>query len=480
MQMKKHESRLNYFALVASTVFLIGLTIFSLVWYQKQNVAADWITHTFQVKYNIEKTYGLLIEIESNQRGYLLVRDIKSYKIFEDSKKQIDTNLSALKTLVADNPKQGENLAILKNLIKIRLARLQYLVDSTIKSGNQPSPIYILPGKIIMDSIRSQIYNMENMENSLLTQRILSKKKLNTNVLLFIILFSIISLTVLIGSFFKIKNENLLRTKAELDSYQLEATVIERTNEIQSINRQLKDKNILLERKNTELTSFTYIASHDLKEPLRKIEMFTQRIIQLNPSLLQEKSMEYFTKIIEQGRHMQKLIDSVLQFAQMDAENIKFKEVDLDMTAKATMENLNEMILEKKAIFIVENLPVIQGNPEQLEQLFTNLISNALKYSKPGVPPHIQINAVQMEVENRVNMGLSPAWKIDFTDNGIGFDEKYKGKIFEVFQRLHSKEEYSGTGIGLAICRKIVENHHGFILVKSIPGEGSVFSVILP
>ncbi len=290
---------------------------------------------------------------------------------------------------------------------------------------------------------------MQAEENKLLGQRTFFKNIGNDRVVTFIVLFSVIAFMILIWSFFRIKNENSLRLRAQTE---------------------LKNQNEKLERKNRDLTTFTNIASHDLKEPLRKIQMFTNLIVELNPGYLTGKSLEYFEKISQQSSRMQVLIESVLRYAQTEESDYGFEYTNLNEIANLAIESLIEIIKEKNAVVRVRFLPAIFCSPTQMEQLFINLIENGIKYAKPGLTPNIEIYATRSE-------GI---WKIDFSDNGIGFDEAYEKKIFEVFQRLHSADEYSGTGIGLAICKKIVENHHGTITAKSILGEGSVFSIIFP
>lgn len=445
----KRSANFNYWAFIASSLFLLSLAIFSLVWFQKQKQAEDWIAHTYEVKLKIEKCFGLLLEAESNQRGYLLSNDNAYLKRINHAETLLYTSLQQLDSLVADNETQIKNVSTLKSLILTRLSKLHILIDSSVKSNNFTVSHFTSPGKMLMDSIHQQVIVMQAEENKLLGQRTFFKNIGNDRVIIFIVLFSVIAFMILIWSFFKIKSENSMRIEAQVE---------------------LKNQNEILERKNRDLTTFTNIASHDLKEPLRKIQMFSNLIAELNPEYLKEKSLEYFTKISQQSSRMQVLIESVLKYAQTEEGDYGFEYTNLNEIANLAIDSLSEIIKEKNAAVRVRFLPAIFCSPTQMEQLFINLIENGIKYAKPDLTPSIEINATRSE-------GI---WKIDFSDNGIGFDEAYEKKIFEVFQRLHSADEYSGTGIGLAICKKIVENHHGTISAKSILGEGSVFSVIFP
>jgi signal transduction histidine kinase len=473
-------SKYSYPLFLASALSLLALTFFSLYWFQKQKNSSEWITHTHEVKFKIEKSYGLLSEIESAQRAYLLTKNPYYRSESKTSEEMLDTNLVGLRFMVSDNTTQLSNVEQLNELVRARIQRLHLVADSAAHLETHISSVNIGPGQLLMESIRSKIATMDQTEDDLLRLRISNKNKIDTNVSLFIVLFAAISLTILFASFLRIKNENFRRMKAEVDVDLLEATVRDRTAEINKINQELVQKNDKLESKNQDLASFTYIASHDLKEPLRKIEMFTRRIIQEYPEKLGEKTTEYHQKILEQAIRMQNLMNAILQYAQTDDDSLEYRLTDLNDIAQLAMESLSEPIQEKNAVITIGQLPTISCFPEQIEQVFINLIGNAIKYSKPGQVPAIEIKAEPLGEKSPDESGFPRGWKIDFCDNGIGFEDKYQNKIFEIFQRLHDKNSYSGTGIGLAICKKIVENHGGRIEVKSIPGEGSVFSIILP
>lgn len=249
----------------------------------------------------------------------------------------------------------------------------------------------------------------------------------------------------------------------------LEQKVNERTLELEKSKASLTEKNKELEQQNEELTSFTFIASHDLKEPLRKIEIYTNKIRETEQENLSAKSKEYFDKVIETTARMRILLDDIFTYAETGKEG-SYEVTNLNEIATLSVQTLQEQIIEKGAAIEYKNLPVLHAIPYQMEQLFTNIIGNSLKYSKKDVKPVIRIETQKSGSD----------WKILFTDNGIGFDETFKLKIFEIFQRLHTRIEYSGTGIGLAICKKIVENHHGKIIANSVIGTGSIFTIIIP
>jgi len=243
----------------------------------------------------------------------------------------------------------------------------------------------------------------------------------------------------------------------------------------------LRTKNLELEFTNAELASFTYIASHDLQEPLRKIQTFSKRIVEVEK--FSEQTQDYFNRIIASSERMQSLIISLLDFSQISSTKVVFEPCNLNDIIEESVDNLQLSITEKQVLVEFENLPTINGSQIQLSQLFTNLIENAIKYSRQETTPHIKIKSYIVEGKeiDHASTNIKKKYhKIIVADNGIGFKEEYEKKIFELFQRLHSKNEYSGTGIGLSIVKKIVTKHNGFIVAKGKPGVGSTFSIYIP
>lgn len=258
---------------------------------------------------------------------------------------------------------------------------------------------------------------------------------------------------------------------------------------VQDVSEQIKAENDLkiinqeLKRNNIELESFNRVASHDLQEPLRKIQMFISRIDDGDKLKLSERGREYVDRIDKVAARMQSLIRNLLTYAQIGNKQEDFENVDLNIVLKKVQEDFSDQISDANGEIISQKLPEVRGVFFQLEQLFGNLILNALKYYSPTVPPKIELKAETVPHEQIPGDFIKQSklyHRISVIDNGIGFDKEYATKIFEVFQRLHPNTEYSGTGIGLAICKKIVENHHGFIHAESALGKGSVFTIYLP
>lgn len=245
----------------------------------------------------------------------------------------------------------------------------------------------------------------------------------------------------------------------------------------------IKLRNKELEQNNKELTEFNHVASHDLQEPLRKIQTFISRIEQKEKENLSETGKSYFEKIQEASNRMRILIDDLLQYSRTNRSEKTFENIDLNHVTSNAISELSENIAEKKAVINFDKLHHVQGIEFQLEQLFINIISNSLKYSKNEETAIVNITSKKVKAYKTPKLkdnSKKEYLKISFEDNGLGFEQEYAEKIFLLFNRLHSKKEYPGTGVGLAICKKIVENHKGYIFAKGKPNEGAVFEIYLP
>jgi|GEM_PF-5524730 len=276
--------------------------------------------------------------------------------------------------------------------------------------------------------------------------------------------------TGIAGTCRDITHEYFLRTQLEQEKIKLDKA-----------NKSLAVKNAALERSNSELSSFSYIASHDLQEPLRKIKTFSS-ILQIETHDLPDAIRVQLNKIDASVSQMQALIRDLLAFSQTHKALLEQGKVDLEKLVREVADTFIENAADKKITISIGNLPVVNGLSFQLNQLFTNLISNAVKYSK-GNEVLVNINCEKIKgqiVEGGTLNKNKEYYEITVKDNGIGFEPEYKERIFEIFQRLHTKGEYTGTGIGLAICKKIAQNHGGNIIATSIPNQGSAFHTYLP
>ncbi|MEP7234162.1 MAG: PAS domain S-box protein [Ignavibacteriota bacterium] len=248
-------------------------------------------------------------------------------------------------------------------------------------------------------------------------------------------------------------------------------------------NTMLEEKNIDLQRSNTELEQFAYIASHDLQEPLRKIRTFTKLVQQHLTSSLDETSDTYLRKIHAASDRMSELIKDVLNYSRLSSGELDFLPINIQDTVGQVLTDLDILISEKNAEIIYEGLPIIDAIGHQMDQLFHNLLNNALKFTKPDTKPIIQIRSEKLSISEIRDRKLKPGvgyCKLTVKDNGMGFEQEYAERIFIVFQRLNGRQEFGGTGIGLALCRKIVTLHEGIIEARSSVNEGAEFTIILP
>jgi PAS domain S-box-containing protein len=265
----------------------------------------------------------------------------------------------------------------------------------------------------------------------------------------------------------------------------IEELVSERTKELAEANDALLISNKELQRSNANLEEFAYAASHDLKEPMRKIQLFSDRLKERLSDKLEMEDKNYLERILFATQRMNKLIDDLLMYSHVSRGAPIEEMVDLNQKVKIVLEDLEIEVEEKNARIIIEHLPTIKGNRRQLQQLFQNLIGNAIKYAKEDQPPevHIRSRLVDSREESLpagIEKGNHKYHLIEVNDKGIGFDQEDADRIFNVFTRLHGNAEYRGTGVGLSIARKVVENHGGYIWADSRPGEGSTFKVLLP
>ncbi len=262
---------------------------------------------------------------------------------------------------------------------------------------------------------------------------------------------------------------------------QIQAELKKKTGELKNLNKSLEQKNNELENINRELESFNYIASHDLKEPLRKIQLFTNRIME-DKEPLPQSAAGYFDKIMQSSSRMQLLIEDLLMYSQATDNDNTFEPVNLNLILDTVKAILFNSVEEANTVITAQVLPEIVAIPFQIQQLFLNLVSNSLKYAKEAVPPKINISSsiISGVMQDAPEVNGDTYLHIEFADNGIGFEEDNAERIFGLFTRLHNKDQYSGTGIGLAICKKIINNHKGIISAKSKPGNGAVFNIYLP
>jgi len=316
-----------------------------------------------------------------------------------------------------------------------------------------------------MDTIRGVVARMRTEELRLLDERNAFKTSTARRMPTYLLALASLALVLLSGSFLLLNRE--LRQRLEFQ-------------------KELEHKIEALNRSNAELEQFAYVASHDLQEPLRKIRAFGSKLVMRHAEGLSDEGRSLLEKIEQSAARMQRLIDDLLSFSRLVRPTGTDAPVptDLNQVLNDVLNDLSESIQTKGAEVQTDPLPTLHAHPSQLRQLFQNLISNALKFSRSDVRPLIDIDyrlVKGSEVPQATGRRREGAYhRIAIGDNGIGFETQYAEKIFVIFQRLHGRFEYTGTGIGLAVCKRVVSNHQGFIEAESTPGEGSTFIVYLP
>lgn len=290
------------------------------------------------------------------------------------------------------------------------------------------------------------------------------------------------SITNAQGVFKRIYAENFIKfdDQGEVIEY---CGIVKDITENFRFKKALEQKIEQLDKSNRNLQEFVYVASHDLQEPLRKISTFTERIDSKFRDSLNEEGQSYLRRVLTSASNMQVLLEDLLDFSKLSFSEKKFEKINLQQCINGVVSDLELKIEESQTTVQCDDAPDIEAFPSQIRQLFSNLINNSIKFRKEHEAPVIRISCAPVTTRDYPQLPLAENKnyvRIIVEDNGIGFDESFSERIFKIFQRLHGKSEYKGSGIGLAICKKIVDNHHGFIFANSRPEVGSNFTIILP
>jgi signal transduction histidine kinase len=435
-----------------------------------------WVAHTHEVLNELEATISALKDAETGQRGYLVTGDESYLAPYHASSPQIRQHLDRLRALTADNARQQRRIAELEPLIAARQARLRIGIDALRTAGPDAARRSVMTGegRRLMDRVRGIAAEMTAEETALLSRRSRVARASGRAALWTLSLANLLLIALVVLAAHLTRRDFQRRRRVEAE---LETRVRERTAELATANEQLRLSSLELERSNRELQDFAFVASHDLQEPLRKIQAFGDRLKGKHGDTLGPEGIDYLERMQAAARRMHTLINDLLTFSRVTSRAQPFVPVDLGVVAGEVLSDLEVRIQQAGARVETGDLPVIDADPLQMRQLLQNLIGNALKFHRPGDRPEVRISATVDGID-----GVSgPAEaRITVADNGIGFDMKYLDRIFTPFQRLHGRAEYEGTGMGLAVCRRIVERHGGALTAESAPGQGARFLVRLP
>lgn len=417
------------------------------------------LTQTYLAQLSLDRLYSALQDAETGQRGYVLTGEGMYLEPYINAKRQIPRELNNLNA--SENSSQEHQLMRLQELIRTKFMQMDSTIQLRREKGMQPAISIVRTHQSIhtMDQLRTLIDDMKQQETKLQNNRERSHQKALNRVFNFLRLTSLVSLTLLSICYSLIYRENKRRERAEFDlmklNENLEQTIAQRTLELKQSNR--------------ELEQFALAASHDLQAPLRKIQMFIDKI-KSSEQNLSEEGKEDLNRIQKFANRMQNLIQDLLALSRISRKGAPFEMTDLSQLAVEVADELEVLVQNNQGSIEIESMCSVEADPRQMHQLLSNLIGNGLKYHQDGIPPHIRVKAKAL---NRDQVELT------VEDNGIGIPEKHQEDIFEIFQRLHG-EKYEGTGVGLSIVKRIVERHSGKIRLESQPGKGSKFIVQLP
>lgn len=586
-----NSSNLIRIAFIIAIFILILVSSISYKHNKVLNESSSLVIHTYEINIELERLISNIKDAETGQRGFIISKDTTFLKPYVSSREKVNASFQVLKNLTLDNPIQQQNLRKLFGFITLRFDYLEKVLYFSKPETYNKKMIdnHFLRGRIIMESIRTQVDTMKLIEKAYLNKRQIQYENEISFTPFFTALLFLVSLTIILISYRKINgdiykqkdiNKQLMISTKLMDeaekigsfstwkwdltdekitysenhfrilgfephSFDLNdknfvnfvhpedkefiSQLIEKTKTeeklpfvnyrivlpsgeiryLKSVGKLLVDendkrlllgitvdvtdehfsniamyeRNLELEKSNEELASFNHVASHDLQEPLRKIQTFISRISENDKALISENAKEYIKRIESSADRMRILIDDLLLFSKTNTNKKEFVEVDLNTLFENAKQELNETIIETDAKITASNLPTLSVIPYQIEQMFINLIGNSIKYKH--LERNLEINVTCEIVTAAMFPEILPVtenkyFKIELSDNGMGFDPQFKNSIFVLFKRLHSKTDYPGTGIGLAICKKIVENHKGFISAEGQPEIGAKFTFFLP
>ncbi len=483
-----------------SAIIVIVLVVNGFLSYRSTSILVQnhrLVSHTHDIILGIEEILSTLKDAETGQRGYIITGDDSYLAPYYQAQSQIGPLISRVGGLLAGDAGQSVRIEELGRLVRERFAILEGNINLRRSDGMEIASAAIRSGegKRAMDTIRNLVRLMEGQERNLLTIHGNESRESGAHAI-FTFIVTNAFIILLVGAVYillsrDIRNRRLQEQALQAGHVELEKRVEARTAELTMTNMalvteiaerrrteaKLRDTTIELERSNRELQDFAFVASHDLQEPLRKIQAFGDRLKTKYGAALEGTGLDYLERMQSASQRMHTLINDLLTFSRVASKAQPFVPLGLTTIIQDVLIDLEVRIQQTNARVELDVLPSIEADALQMRQLFQNLIGNALKFHRSDVPPVIQLQGQIVTVPTDTDAGVC---EVTVTDNGIGFEEQYLEKIFTPFQRLHGRHEYEGTGIGLAVCRKIIERHKGTITARSTPGEGTVFIIQLP
>jgi len=422
--------------------------------------------HSVEVQRTIEEVQSAVNAAESDQRGFLLIGDEKLAALSDDEAINALKASALLVQLVHDNPSQSKRAKEVQTLVVKRMDRLHFVMSESRRLGiDRARRALGVFGPKLSEQIRLATSEILADENRLLAARDKQREESIRVAAVTSSISAVVTLGLLTALYSMLRRFLLEQVQARIAAEDHRRALQLEISEKERAERELQ-------RSNRELQDFAFVASHDLQEPLRKIQAFGDRLRSKNENVLDETSLDYLSRMQNAANRMQELIDALLNLSRITTKAQPFVNVALDVVLAGVVDDLQARLEGSGGKVTVNKLPSIHADRVQMRQLFQNLIGNALKFRASGRSPHVVVSEVSSKNPDTV--------RIEVSDNGIGFEERHAEKIFAIFQRLHGRGEYEGSGIGLAVCRRIVDRHGGNISAESVPGEGATFIIELP
>ena len=439
------------FVLIFSVFNLLGFVSYKTIFGFVEN--GDMLSHAHNV---IEETHAITSatrDAELEAKGYLVTGHKFYLDLCDSAFQNIDKHVQRLKKLTLGNSAQQKRISVLERLVLEKLNFIKTAIGLTNK-GDVKAKDQMLSTSVIKEDTGAEVKLIDEIKKEeylFLKKRITELENSAKNSFLVFTCLTVLGLALLYTIYNLIIND-IKNRKLAMET-------------LQESEKKLREYTSKLQRSNQELAQFAYIASHDLQEPLRMVASYCQLLQKRYSDKLDKDATEFINYAVDGATRMQRLIQDLLAYSRVETKGKEPQVVDCKIVLETVLSNLKAALQESKAVVTHDSLPTIKADPTQLGQLFQNLISNSLKFRSTD-QPHVHISANKNGHD----------YHFSVHDNGIGIDPKFCDRIFEIFKRLHTIDEYPGTGIGLAICKKIVERHGGNIWVESEPGKGAAFN----
>jgi signal transduction histidine kinase len=419
---------------------------------------AHWVDHTHKVLSTLEETFSQLKDVRASARSFILSGNPKLLNSFQLYTNDVHKKIDELRILTGDNKAQLARIAALQMEINVYLKHLENGIRMRQENTDLATALAsVASGEgELMGQIRSRITTMQGSEKKLLAERARAVEESAQDTKILIIFGTVGAYLMIGGAFWLLRQEIMHRQRAD--------------QALQEANAKLFRHASQLEVTNKELESFSYSISHDLRIPLRAVSGYARMMEEDYADKVDNEGQRLLKVIRDNSKRMGELIDDLLAFSRLGRQEISATQVDMMELVMSTIENLQRKEDYPHTRIVVDPLPSVWGDRALLQQVWINLISNALKYSSTSQQPMIQIGATREDTEIIYRV----------KDNGVGFDMQYYDKLFGVFQRLHSEQEFPGTGVGLAIVQRIVVRHGGRVWAEGTVGQGAMFAFALP